>query len=58
MRRAFEATLQDPEFLAEAEKAKLEINLVTGTEIEELLTEIYAAPKEIAEKATQAAQAR
>ncbi len=58
LRRAFEATLQDPEFLAEAEKAKLEINLVTGTEIEELLTEIYAAPKEIAEKATQAAQAR
>jgi tripartite-type tricarboxylate transporter receptor subunit TctC len=58
LRQAFDATLQDPEFLAEASKSKLEINLVTGPEIEGLLKEIYAAPKEIAKKATQAAQAR
>jgi tripartite-type tricarboxylate transporter receptor subunit TctC len=58
LRKAFDATLQDPEFLADAEKAKLEINLVTGPEIEDLLKEIYAAPKEIAQKASEAAQAR
>jgi len=58
LREAFNATLQDPEFLAEAEKTKLEINLVTGSEIEDLLKEIYEAPKEIAQKATVAAQAR
>lgn len=58
LKKAFEATLQDPEFLAEAKKSKLEINLVTGTEIDALIKEIYAAPKSIAEKASAAAQAR
>jgi tripartite-type tricarboxylate transporter receptor subunit TctC len=58
IRQAFEDTLHDPEFLADAKKAKLEINLVTGAEIQDLLSEIFSAPREIAKKATEAAQAR
>jgi hypothetical protein len=51
LRAAFIATLKDPEFLAEADKAKLEINPVPGTRIEELLRELYAIPAAITKKA-------
>ncbi len=41
LRRAFDATLKDPAFLAEAEKLKLEVNPVTGEEIDRLIAELY-----------------
>jgi hypothetical protein len=40
LRAAFEATLSDPLFLAEAEKAKLAINPVTGREMESIIAEV------------------
>jgi tripartite-type tricarboxylate transporter receptor subunit TctC len=58
VRKAFTDTMNDPEFLAEAKKAKLEINPVSGQEIDALIKDIYAAPKEIAAKAAVAAQAK
>jgi tripartite-type tricarboxylate transporter receptor subunit TctC len=51
LRQAFMATLNDPEFLAEAERAKLEITPVPGERIEDLLKELYATPAEIVQKA-------
>ncbi|MCC6890654.1 MAG: hypothetical protein IT536_19190 [Hyphomicrobiales bacterium] len=51
LRRAFDATLRDPAFLAEAEKLKLEVNPVTGEEVERLVKELYATPKDIVEAA-------
>jgi tripartite-type tricarboxylate transporter receptor subunit TctC len=51
LRRAFTATLDDPEFRAEADKAQLEIEPLTGAEIETLLATAYGAPKSIVQQA-------
>ena len=56
LRRAFDATMKDPEFVADAERADLEVNPVTGEAIDELLAELYRTPKAVAEKAAQAIQ--
>jgi hypothetical protein len=44
----------DPEFLAEAGKLSLDIKALSGTTITSLLTELYAMPKNVIEKAAQA----
>jgi tripartite-type tricarboxylate transporter receptor subunit TctC len=54
LRAAFDATMKDPEFLAEATKLNLDINPLSGTAIASLLTELYAMPKSVIEKAAQA----
>jgi tripartite-type tricarboxylate transporter receptor subunit TctC len=41
LRKAFQATLQDPAFLADAEKARLEIGPVTGEEIERTVANLF-----------------
>jgi len=41
LREAFEATLKDPQFLAEAKKAKLEIEYVSGEEIEGVVQGLF-----------------
>jgi tripartite-type tricarboxylate transporter receptor subunit TctC len=41
LRQAFQATLRDPAFLAEADKAKLEIAPVTGEEIERTIANLF-----------------
>jgi len=51
LRKAFLDTLNDREFLAEADKAKLEINPVPAQRIEDLLRELYAVPAGITKKA-------
>jgi tripartite-type tricarboxylate transporter receptor subunit TctC len=51
LREAFMSTMKDPQFLAEAEKAKLEIMPVSGAEIEKLVKEVYGTPKATAAKA-------
>jgi hypothetical protein len=56
LRSAFDATLKDPQFLAEAGKLQLEIDPLTGSEIEGLLKTAYAAPKPIVARAAQLAK--
>jgi tripartite-type tricarboxylate transporter receptor subunit TctC len=51
---AFDATMKDPEFLAEAEKMNLDVNPVTAKELDQLLAEAYATPKDVLRKAAQA----
>ncbi len=46
LRKAFKATLKDPEFLAQAKKSKLIINYVSGEEIEKFVDEILAISPE------------
>jgi tripartite-type tricarboxylate transporter receptor subunit TctC len=41
LRRAFHDTLKDPAFLAEAEKAKLTLDPVTGDELEKMVGELF-----------------
>lgn len=43
LRRAFDATARDPEFLADAERIQLEINPVNGEEIDTLIARSYGA---------------
>src|SRR5262249_4781053 len=52
LRDAFDAAMQDPEFLAEAKKVKLEINPVSGEKIEALLQRIYATPQDVLDRVT------
>jgi tripartite-type tricarboxylate transporter receptor subunit TctC len=51
LRRAFDATLGDAEFRSDAAKAQLEIEPLTGNEIDNLLATAYSTPKPIVHKA-------
>ncbi len=46
LRKAFKATLEDPEFLAEAKKSKLVIDYVSGEEIEKFVDQIIGISPE------------
>jgi tripartite-type tricarboxylate transporter receptor subunit TctC len=54
LRKAFMDTINDKEFLADAAKAKLEINPVDGEKVQALVKEIYATPPEVAKQAAAA----
>lgn len=47
LRKAFEAMVKDKEFLAEAERRRLEVIPVSGSDIERQIKELYATPKPI-----------
>jgi tripartite-type tricarboxylate transporter receptor subunit TctC len=46
VRRAFDATMKDKEFLAEAEKLKIEIDPLSGEQVAALIEQIYKTPAE------------
>ena len=50
LRTAFNATMKDKAYLAEAERAKLEIMPIAGEDIQKLIAELYAAPAAIVQK--------
>jgi tripartite-type tricarboxylate transporter receptor subunit TctC len=50
LRDAFEATMRDPDFLAEAARQKLIINPVSGENISTLLDRAYAMPKDVLDR--------
>jgi tripartite-type tricarboxylate transporter receptor subunit TctC len=54
LRTAFDATMRDPQFLAEAEKGQAEISPLPGARVQELVRAFYATPKDIVEKGRQA----
>jgi hypothetical protein len=45
IRKAFNAMSEDPKFLADAKKQKREILLVTGEEIQKIVTDMASTPK-------------
>jgi tripartite-type tricarboxylate transporter receptor subunit TctC len=51
---AFDATMKDPEFLAEAGRMDIDVNPVSAKELDQLLAEAYATPKDVLRKAAQA----
>ncbi|HTS40269.1 MAG TPA: tripartite tricarboxylate transporter substrate-binding protein [Xanthobacteraceae bacterium] len=51
LRKAFDDTMKDAEFLAEADKGRYEIAPVAAATIDELLVDLYKTPKSVAEKA-------
>ena len=44
LRDAFEATMRDPEFMAEAESSKLEVNPVSAQRLQALVQAVYGMP--------------
>lgn len=51
LRRAFDDTMKDPDFLADAAKAGLDVNPMTGEALNSLVTKLYATPKDIVQEA-------
>jgi tripartite-type tricarboxylate transporter receptor subunit TctC len=51
---AFDQTMKDPEFLAEAQKLSMDVNPLSAKAVDELIAELYATPKPLVEKAAQA----
>ena len=51
---AFDATMRDADFLAEAQKLNFEIHPVNAATIDSLLTEVYATPKDVLGRAAKA----
>jgi tripartite-type tricarboxylate transporter receptor subunit TctC len=58
LRQAFMDTMKDKDFLAEADKMQLEINPVSGEDVEKLVKEVYATPPDVVAKAKQAAESQ
>jgi tripartite-type tricarboxylate transporter receptor subunit TctC len=50
IRRAFDATMKDKEYLADAEKLKLEVDPMTGEEIAAMLADIAKTPSAVVER--------
>jgi hypothetical protein len=50
LRKAFWATLKDPELLSDAKRASLEVDPVSAEEVQQLISKVYAAPRELTQK--------
>jgi len=51
---AFDTTMRDPEFLAEATKLNMDVNPLNAKGVDDILAELYATPKAVLEKAAAA----
>jgi tripartite-type tricarboxylate transporter receptor subunit TctC len=58
LRKAFDETMKDPQFVEEAKRTDLEIHPVSGAEIDTLLAELYATPPDVVKLAIDAIGAR
>jgi hypothetical protein len=54
LRKAFDATMVDKEFLAEAEKSRIDIEPLSGAKVQEVVAKLYAAPPAIVDRARKA----
>lgn len=50
LRKAFDDTMKDPAFLAEAEKLKLDIDPLSGLQMSKLVDQVLATPKDVVER--------
>jgi hypothetical protein len=51
LRKAFDATLRDPGFLADARQQKLDVDPVPGDQIQALVRDVYASPPAVIARA-------
>jgi tripartite-type tricarboxylate transporter receptor subunit TctC len=58
LRRAFDAMEKDPAFRADAERSGLGADGITGEEVDALVRQVYATPKDVVAKAAQAAKGK
>lgn len=50
LRTAFDATMRDPAFRAEATKLKLDVEPISGDEIARTIAEIYSTPRDVVQR--------
>ena len=50
LRRAFDATMRDPDFRADVERTRLAINPITGEELQKLVADVSNLPPDLLEK--------
>lgn len=50
LRRAFDATMKDQEFLAEAAKIKADVQPTTGEDVQRLVARLYRTPRPVVER--------
>jgi tripartite-type tricarboxylate transporter receptor subunit TctC len=53
LRSAFEQTVKDPDFIAEAEKQSIDVSPVSGADIAAILDKVYASSSAVIERARQ-----
>jgi hypothetical protein len=58
LRRAFDETMKDKDLLADAERLKLEINPTTGEEMQQILTRVFATPRELVARLAEATKSK
>jgi tripartite-type tricarboxylate transporter receptor subunit TctC len=54
LRDAFDATMRDPEFAAEMQRLALEVRPQSGRKVEQMVKDLYAYPRDVAEMAAKA----
>ena len=54
LRSAFDATMRDKDFLADAETMRIDIAPLSGAKVQELVQKLYASPKDMVARARQA----
>ena len=54
LRKAFEQTIRDPDFLRDADKERLEISTMDGPAVQALVEEVIRAPQPVLDRVTRA----
>jgi tripartite-type tricarboxylate transporter receptor subunit TctC len=54
LRKGFDATMADKDFLADAEKSRIEIEPLSGAKIQEVVAKLYATPSDVIARARKA----
>lgn len=54
LRDAFDKTMKDPEFLADAKKLNLDVGPISGKEIQDLMNKLWASPRDVVDAAATA----
>jgi tripartite-type tricarboxylate transporter receptor subunit TctC len=58
LRRAFDATVKDPAFLSEAATAKIDIDPLTGEEVQALVSDVSKTPPDIVARVRDALESK
>jgi len=58
LRRAFDATMKDPAYLAEADKLKIEVDALSGEQVAALVEQVTRTPPELVDRVRKAMEAK
>jgi tripartite-type tricarboxylate transporter receptor subunit TctC len=54
LRKAFDDTMSDPDFIAETKKAKLDVHPASGAKVQDIVAKMTATPPDLIAKAQKA----